>query len=219
MTKPPQSNLGAAGWVAASLFVWAATMIVSRRVLDSGPSSAALRGLMVAVALAGFLLWVAALVRFLRTLDEFSRRVQLISVAVAFGAMVTALVAADFLQAAGFLGYVPLDALWMLMIVLWWVSMIAVSRVLPMKNRLRVLRAEFNWSQTELGMRVGVSRQAINAIETGKVRPEPAARDEARAAVREIRGRSLRAGGDGLMRSFTYTMHIDRSPEKVFGRT
>jgi putative transcriptional regulator len=39
------------------------------------------------------------------------------------------------------------------------------------KNRLRVLRAERNWSQAELGMRVGVSRQAINAIETGKYDP------------------------------------------------
>ena len=40
-----------------------------------------------------------------------------------------------------------------------------------MKNRLRVLRAEHNWSQMELGLRVGVSRQAINAIETGKYDP------------------------------------------------
>jgi putative transcriptional regulator len=40
-----------------------------------------------------------------------------------------------------------------------------------MKNRLRVMRAEFNWSQMELGLRAGVSRQAINAIETGKYDP------------------------------------------------
>ena len=40
-----------------------------------------------------------------------------------------------------------------------------------MKNRLRVMRAEFNWSQMELGLRVGVSRQAINAIETGRYDP------------------------------------------------
>ena len=40
-----------------------------------------------------------------------------------------------------------------------------------MKNRLRVLRAERNWSQMELGLRAGVSRQAINAIETGKYDP------------------------------------------------
>ena len=40
-----------------------------------------------------------------------------------------------------------------------------------MKNRLRVLRAEHNWAQMERGMRVCVSRQAINAIETGKYDP------------------------------------------------
>jgi putative transcriptional regulator len=39
------------------------------------------------------------------------------------------------------------------------------------KNRLRVLRAERGWSQRELGDHVGVSRQAINAVETGKFDP------------------------------------------------
>ncbi|MFT5674828.1 MAG: putative transcriptional regulator [Paraglaciecola sp.] len=40
-----------------------------------------------------------------------------------------------------------------------------------MKNRLRVLRAEQEWSQEELGNRVGVSRQAVNALERGKHDP------------------------------------------------
>ncbi|MEO7564503.1 MAG: helix-turn-helix transcriptional regulator [Sphingomicrobium sp.] len=40
-----------------------------------------------------------------------------------------------------------------------------------MNNRLRVLRAERKWSQAELGTRLGVSRQAVNAIETGKHDP------------------------------------------------
>ena len=40
-----------------------------------------------------------------------------------------------------------------------------------MRNRLRVLRAEREWSQTDLGDRVGVSRQAVTAIETGKYDP------------------------------------------------
>jgi len=40
-----------------------------------------------------------------------------------------------------------------------------------MNNRLRVLRAERAWSQAELGSQLGVSRQAINAIETGKYDP------------------------------------------------
>jgi putative transcriptional regulator len=39
------------------------------------------------------------------------------------------------------------------------------------ENRLRVLRAERGWSQAELGGRLGVSRQAVNAIETGKHDP------------------------------------------------
>lgn len=40
-----------------------------------------------------------------------------------------------------------------------------------MKNRLRVLRAEREWSQADLAERLGVSRQTINAIETGKYDP------------------------------------------------
>jgi putative transcriptional regulator len=40
-----------------------------------------------------------------------------------------------------------------------------------MRNRLKVLRAERDWSQTDLGGRVGVSRQAVTAIETGKFDP------------------------------------------------
>ena len=40
-----------------------------------------------------------------------------------------------------------------------------------MKNRLKVLRAERDWSQAELSGRLGVSRQAVNAIETGKYDP------------------------------------------------
>ena len=43
-----------------------------------------------------------------------------------------------------------------------------------MRNRLRELRelrAEHSWSQQELAKRIGVSRQSVNAIETGKYDP------------------------------------------------
>jgi len=39
------------------------------------------------------------------------------------------------------------------------------------KNRLRVLRAERHWSQADLAARLEVSRQTVNAIETGKYDP------------------------------------------------
>ena len=40
-----------------------------------------------------------------------------------------------------------------------------------MKNRLKVLRAERDWSQSDLADRLEVSRQSVNAIETGKYDP------------------------------------------------
>lgn len=40
-----------------------------------------------------------------------------------------------------------------------------------MKNRLKVLRAERDWSQQDLAEQLGVSRQSVNAIETGKYDP------------------------------------------------
>ena len=40
-----------------------------------------------------------------------------------------------------------------------------------MKNRLKVLRAERDWSQQDLAARLEVSRQSVNAIETGRYAP------------------------------------------------
>ena len=40
-----------------------------------------------------------------------------------------------------------------------------------MKNQLRVLRAERQWSQGDLAEKLGVSRQTVNALETGKYDP------------------------------------------------
>ncbi len=40
-----------------------------------------------------------------------------------------------------------------------------------MKNRIRVLRAERNWTQADLASRLGVSRNSVNAIENGKYDP------------------------------------------------
>jgi putative transcriptional regulator len=40
-----------------------------------------------------------------------------------------------------------------------------------MKNRLKVLRAERDWTQADLAVALDVSRQTVNAIETGKFDP------------------------------------------------
>jgi putative transcriptional regulator len=58
---------------------------------------------------------------------------------------------------------------------------------LSVKNRLRVLRAELAWSQAQLAERLGVSRQTVNAIETGKYDPSlPLAFSLARTFKRRI---------------------------------
>jgi putative transcriptional regulator len=57
------------------------------------------------------------------------------------------------------------------------------------KNRLRVLRAERNWSQAALAEYLQVSRQTVNAIETGKYDPGlPLAFRIARLFGRSIEG-------------------------------
>jgi putative transcriptional regulator len=48
---------------------------------------------------------------------------------------------------------------------------VAREAAVSVKNRLKVLRAERNWSQADLAAQLGVSRQTINAIETEKYDP------------------------------------------------
>ena len=56
-----------------------------------------------------------------------------------------------------------------------------------MKNRIKVLRAENDWSQARLAQELSVSRQTINAIETGKYDPSlPLAFDIARLFAKRI---------------------------------
>lgn len=56
-----------------------------------------------------------------------------------------------------------------------------------MTNRVRELRTSKNWSQGELANRLGVSRQTINAIETGKYDPSlPLALKIARLFARAV---------------------------------
>lgn len=46
-----------------------------------------------------------------------------------------------------------------------------MARTVEMKNRIKVLRAERDWTQAELAARLDVSRNSVNAIETGKYDP------------------------------------------------
>ena len=63
------------------------------------------------------------------------------------------------------------------------------ANVPGVQNRIRLLRAERHWSQAQLAERVAVSRQTINAIETGRYDPSlPLAFAIARTFGRSIEG-------------------------------
>lgn len=49
--------------------------------------------------------------------------------------------------------------------------LVAEEALITMKNRLKVLRAERNWTQADLAQKLDVSRNSVNAIETGKYDP------------------------------------------------
>jgi putative transcriptional regulator len=58
---------------------------------------------------------------------------------------------------------------------------------LPVRNRIKDLRAQRDWTQSRLAQELGVSRQTVNAIETGKYDPSlPLAFRIARAFGRPI---------------------------------
>lgn len=68
-----------------------------------------------------------------------------------------------------------------------------------MKNNLRLLRAERNWSQADLATRLGVSRQTVNAIETSRYDPSlPLAFEIARLFERPIEEIFEPNGADAL---------------------
>ncbi len=66
-----------------------------------------------------------------------------------------------------------------------------------MKNRLRVLRAEYDWTQEDLARRLGISRQAVIAIENEKYDPSlPLAFKIARLFKKRIEDIFLESPGD-----------------------
>jgi putative transcriptional regulator len=114
---------------------------------------------------AGFAL--VAYLRFLGRMDELGKRIQLEALGFGFGAAGMLALAYGFLEnpaALLHLGVPPDDRAlghrWRDRVV-----------PLPMKNRLRVLRAERDWSQSELADRLDVSRQTVNALENSKYDP------------------------------------------------
>ena len=112
------------GSITASLV----SSFIAARVLSAEPTSGVVRGAMVALAVVGVLPWIWVIARVIRAQDEFSRRLHLIALSVAFGATALLLFTAMFLQLAGFIDYVSLPAILGMMMVVWWLSIVVTTR-------------------------------------------------------------------------------------------
>ena len=114
--------------VAAGFLIWFITLFIATRTLHTHPSSLALRIAMVAVGVGGFLPWLVSISRLIMAQDEFSVRVHLVAIAMTCATTAVLLLTGDYLQMAGFLGYVPLQRIWMAMGVVWWLWIVIASR-------------------------------------------------------------------------------------------
>jgi hypothetical protein len=122
------SGLGLLKHLVASMALWGATTVIAARVLSSDPASAALRASMVALPMAGLVYWIWVLTRVIGSHDEFSRRIHLIALAVAYGLTAFLTFAAMFLQMAGFIDYVSLPTMLATMVATWWLSLLVTTR-------------------------------------------------------------------------------------------
>jgi hypothetical protein len=124
--KPP-AGLRNLAHVAAGLVIWLVTMLIATRALHTHPSSVALRIALVIVGVGGFLPWLLSVGRLIMAQDEFSLRVHLVAIALTCATTAVLLLTGDYLQTSGFVGYVPLQHLWMAMGVLWWLWIMIAS--------------------------------------------------------------------------------------------
>lgn len=111
----------------AAIMIWMATYVLVINILDH-PHSAWIRGGAVALGICGFLAWVGAVVVAIRAENEFNQRIYLMGTASAFGATAVFIFAFNMLQRAGFVHYLPLPTILLVMFVTWALAMAFASR-------------------------------------------------------------------------------------------
>jgi len=114
--------------LAGAFLLWLVTTVGALFVLDREPESVALRAAMVAVAVGGVLPWSWVVARLIQREDEFTRRLHLIALAIAFAITALLVFTAVFLQRAGFIDYVSLKTVLLTMVVTWWLAIIVTKR-------------------------------------------------------------------------------------------
>jgi hypothetical protein len=114
--------------VVITLVIWFATLAYASAQLTGHQHGAAARGLLAVIGILGFVPWLYVAARSILAQDEFTQRIHLVAIAFAFAATALTSLSADFLHKAGFIPELPFGAAWMVMGVIWWLSLMCTSR-------------------------------------------------------------------------------------------
>jgi hypothetical protein len=125
--EKPDPSLRILGLLFGTILLWGATSALAARILHRHPASVTLRAAAVILGVLGFVPWPLATAHLIRMHDEFSRRVHLIALSIAFASTGLFIFTADLLQRAGFIDYFSLMTIWLVMLGTWWLSIMVAE--------------------------------------------------------------------------------------------
>ncbi len=109
------------------ILAWVVSYFGALQILKHHPVSTWARGGAVALAVCGFMLWLAGSANAIRAGNEFTRQIHLVALATAFGTTALFIFVCDMLQRAGFIHYVSLTAIFVLMMGAWLLAVMLAS--------------------------------------------------------------------------------------------
>jgi hypothetical protein len=120
MTSKAQAGTGtrALALSLGSITLWAITTMAAYSLLRHYNTST-IRVVAVAIGVVGYIPWQLVVVWLIRHYDEYTRRLYLIAFSIAFGATGLFILACNLLQRAGFIDYISLMTIWLVMIGTW----------------------------------------------------------------------------------------------------
>jgi hypothetical protein len=115
------------GLTFGAIALWGATYGVASRMLHHYPANVKLRVAAVIIGVLGFVTWQLVTAKLIRMHDEFTRRIHLIALGIAFAVTGLFIFTVDLLQRAGFIDYITLMTVWLVMVGTWLLAMMATE--------------------------------------------------------------------------------------------
>jgi hypothetical protein len=122
----PDTGVRALALSLGSIALWAVTTRAAYILLRHSNANS-IRGLAVALGLLGYIPWQVVVIWLIRHYDEYTQRLYLIAFSIAFAATGFFIITCNMLQRAGFIDYISLMTIWMVMVGTWTVALAGAS--------------------------------------------------------------------------------------------